>query len=74
MFSCVVPEKPIELLQGEFLPYISIGQAPLELQKTLEFVCHRATERGGHWGTGKATSRNRPRETRTYTEVEDGQR
>src|SRR6516162_9730293 len=45
VFSCVVPEKPIELLQREFLPCISIAQAPLEVEKTLEFACHRAMER-----------------------------
>ena len=74
VFSCIFFEKPIELPQREFALRISIAEAPLESEKTLEFARQRTVELGCHRGTGKATWRNRRRATRTYTEVEEGRR
>src|SRR5437660_6745227 len=63
-----------KLPQREFALRISIAEAPLESEKTLEFARQRTVELGCHRGTGKATWRNRRRATRTYTEVEEGRR
>src|SRR5256884_3382920 len=65
VFSCIFFEKPIELPQREFALRISIAEAPLESEKTLEFARQRTVELGCHRGTGKATWRNRRRATRT---------
>jgi hypothetical protein len=38
VLACILPEKAIELPQREFASCISIAQAPLEPEKTLEFA------------------------------------
>src|SRR5471030_1000909 len=55
----IVRQEPVALAQRKLRPGISIPQAPLELEETVQVAGNRAVEDFIHRGTGSATPRRR---------------
>src|ERR1017187_2240114 len=61
----IVSKEPVELAQRKLRPSISIPQAPLELEKTVQLAGNRAVKDFVHRGAGSATPRRRVNATLT---------